>query len=326
MSLSTVSRQQTERSDHAADAWPRTITRDLAYLKTVLVNVFFSGLPGAGDRDWVLIDAGIPGQAEAIVSAAARRFQPAARPSAIILTHGHFDHVGALPSLAKLWDVPIFAHELELPYLTGRSPYPPPDATVGGGLLALCSWMFPRGPIDLGSQVHPLPADGSVPFMPGWRWIATPGHTTGHVSLFRDSDRTLIAGDAFVTTQQESALAVLAQRQEIHGPPAYYTSDWQAARKSVEALSALNPEIAATGHGVPMTGEALRTGLRALLRDFDTVAYPQHGRYAHQPAIADAGGVISVPPEKPGISPQLAFGLAAGALVGVALAGIMRRR
>ena len=327
MSLRTIEPGPPHQSTSTtAEAWPRAITNDLAYLKTVLVNVFFSGLPGAGDRDWVLIDAGIPGQTSAIVSAAARLFQPGARPSAIILTHGHFDHVGSLLSLAQLWDVPVFAHELELPYLTGRSPYPPPDATVGGGLIALFSWMFPRAPINLGDRVHSLPGDGSVPFMPGWRWVHTPGHTPGHVSLFRDSDRTLIAGDAFVTTKQESALAVIEQRQEVHGPPAYYTCDWKAARQSVEALSALNPEIAATGHGVPMTGESLRTGLRTLLRDFDTVAYPQHGRYAHQPALADARGVISVPPEKPGISPKLAFCVAGGVLAGLILGRLTGRR
>jgi hypothetical protein len=39
--------------------------------------------------------------------------------------------------------------------------------------------------------------------MPGWRWMHTPGHTEGHVCLFRNSDRTLIAGDAFTTTKQE---------------------------------------------------------------------------------------------------------------------------
>lgn len=323
MSMSTIGPARTGPDPRAAaigaEPWPRAVTGDLAYLRTILVNVFYSGLPGAGDRDWVLIDAGMPGHAGAIASAAARRFRPGARPSAIIMTHGHFDHVGSLLALAQLWDVPVFAHELELPYLTGRSAYPPPDPTVGGGLLALFSWLFPRGPIDLGARVHPLPADGSVPFMPGWRWIHTPGHTAGHVALFRDSDRTLIAGDAFVTTKQESALAVAQQRQEVHGPPAYYTSDWPSARQSVEALSALNPELAATGHGVPMTGEPLRAGLRALLKDFDTVAYPQHGRYAHQPALADARGVISVPPEPKGISPKLATCVAAGLLAGIAL-------
>jgi len=309
-----------------AGAWPRPVTSDLTYLRTAIVNVFFSGLPGAGDRNWVLIDAGMPGSAGTIADAAAREFGRNARPSAIVMTHGHFDHVGALRELAEAWDAPVYAHELELPYLTGRSAYPPPDPTVGGGMMAALSWMYPRGPIDLGGRVHALPADGSVPFMPGWRWVHTPGHTAGHVSLFRDGDRTLIAGDAFVTTKQESALAVLEQRQEIHGPPAYYTSDWAAARRSVEALSALGPEIAATGHGVPMRGEELRAGLHELLRDFDRVAYPAHGRYALQPAVADASGVVSVPPEKVGIPPALVFGLAAGALAGLTIGGLRRGR
>ena len=328
--MTTAIRQiEHERIEAAsADAWPRPVTGDLAYLRTVLVNVYFSGLPGAGDRNWVLIDAGIPGHAHAIAEAAARRFGPVARPSAILLTHGHFDHVGSLEKLAEMWDAPVFAHELELPYVTGRSPYPPPDPTVGGGLLAAMAWMFPRGPIDLGGRARRLPEDGSVPFMPGWRWVHTPGHTPGHVSFFRESDRTLIAGDAFVATKQESALAVLEQRREIHGPPAYYTPDWPCARRSVEELAKLEPALAATGHGLPIGGETLRDGLRALVRDFDEVAVPKHGRYARHPAIADANGVVSVPPEKPGLPVGLAFGLGAGVLAGLAIRSLVggRRR
>ncbi|RYE43220.1 MAG: MBL fold metallo-hydrolase, partial [Hyphomicrobiales bacterium] len=38
-----------------------------------------------------------------------------------------------------------------------------------------------------------------MPGLPEWRWIATPGHSPGHVSFYRDRDGTLIAGDAFVT-------------------------------------------------------------------------------------------------------------------------------
>src|SRR6185312_1226251 len=102
-------------------------------------------------------------------------------------------------------------------------------------------------PIDLGHKVKSLPEDKTVPGLHGWRWIFTPGHTPGHVSLFRDADRTLIAGDAIVTTQQESAYAVISQRRELHGPPMYFTPDWTSAAKSVAALAQLEPEIVASG-------------------------------------------------------------------------------
>src|SRR5436853_7439169 len=116
-----------------------------------------------------------------------------------------------------------------------------------------------------------LPADGSVPGFGEWRWIHTPGHTVGHVSLFRERDRALIAGDAFVTTKQESFLAVATQRPELHGPPAYYTTDWDAARASVERLAALRPAAVATGHGQPLAGADVAAALNALAHDFDRV-------------------------------------------------------
>lgn len=68
--------------------------------------------------------------------------------------------------------------------------------------------LFPRRPIDVSRWLQRLPEDGSVPQMPGWRWIHTPGHTPGHISFWRERDRTIIAGDAFITTNQESAYAV----------------------------------------------------------------------------------------------------------------------
>lgn len=238
-----------------------------------------------------------------------------ARPNAIILTHGHFDHAGAVKTLAEEWDAPVYAHRLEMPYLTGRSAYPPPDPSVSGAMARL-SWLYPKQPIDLVSRIQTLPDDNSVPGMMGWHWIHTPGHAPGHVSLFRDEDRTLIAGDAFVTTKQESLLAVLTQQTEVHEPPKYFTPDWDAARRSVQKLAALSANVAATGHGLPMRGEEMRQQLDRLARDFDRLAVPHGGRYDKHPAITDERGVISVPP--PPLASQLSKLIA---IAGVAALG-----
>jgi glyoxylase-like metal-dependent hydrolase (beta-lactamase superfamily II) len=247
-------------------------------LTVQIVNVCFvrvSEEPG----NWVLIDAGMPKSAEKIIEAAEELFGEGARPKAIILTHGHFDHVGAIIDLVERWQVPVYAHQLELPFLTGQQDYPKPDATVEGGLVAKISPTFPHEGIDLGTHVQALNEDGTIPHMDGWTWLHTPGHTPGHVSLFRESDRVLIAGDAFVTVKQESLYSVLTQEQEISGPPRYLTTDWEAARSSVQKLEALQPTYAITGHGIPMAAGTLRENLRKLVDEFDDIAIPDYGKY-----------------------------------------------
>ena len=239
-----------------------------------IANIVFYSIPGS--NDFVLIDAGMPKSAEEIISVAEKRFGENAKAKAIILTHGHFDHVGAIIELVEHWQVPVFAHKLELPYLTGLKDYPEPDPTVDSGLVAKMSPMFPNEAIDLGESVQELPPDGTVPFMEGFKSIHTPGHTPGHVSLFREQDGALIAGDAFVTVKQESLYKVFTQEKEVNGPPKYLTPDWAAAFDSVKKLAALNPSVAVTGHGVPMSGSELTEGLRRLVNDFDQIALPNN--------------------------------------------------
>ncbi|HEV2646884.1 MAG TPA: MBL fold metallo-hydrolase [Acidobacteriaceae bacterium] len=249
------------------------IASGLSGLKIAFVNVF-----GVQQQDgsWTLIDTAIPLSAGRIKTWAEKTFRRP--PNAIVLTHGHFDHAGAAKQLAEEWNVSVYAHPLEFPYLTGEREYAAPDWKAGGGVMPLMSPIFPRGPIDLGSRLKPLPEEGSdlaSANLPGWRLIHSPGHTPGHVSFFRESDRTLLVGDAFCTTRPESFFAAtVTQTPELHGPPAYFTSDWSAATQSVRKLAEMEPATVAPGHGKPLAGADVPQALHTLADNFERIAIP----------------------------------------------------
>ena len=154
-------------------------------LRITFVNVF--GITHR-DNSWTLIDAALPMSESYIRRWAEKHFD--GPPRAIVLSHGHFDHVSSAQGLADHWNVPIYAHPLERPYLTGQKEYPPPNAGAGGGLMSLLSPLLPRGPINLGNRLRDLPASGNGESknsqsseLPGWEILHTPGHTPGHVSF-----------------------------------------------------------------------------------------------------------------------------------------------
>lgn len=263
-------------------------------LKDVFVNIYM--ILNHFDGNWVLVDTGLKWSSSKIKKMARQIFGDDAKPSAIILTHGHFDHVGALYQLAVEWNVPVFAHYLEIPYITGKSSYPPTDPTVGGGLMSYMAWTYPTAPINIHNYANILPENGRVPGLPEWKYIHTPGHSPGHISLFRESDGVLVAGDAFVTTNAESLFSVLLQTKKISGPPKYITYDWALAKESVKSLMRLEPEVVATGHGRPMKGAGVRDSLHNLSDHFYSMATPTSGRYIDEPAVTNAAGLLYVPP------------------------------
>ena len=120
--------------------------------------------------------------------------------------------------------------------------------------------MFSRN--SLKDVVQAFDPNAPVPGLPDWECIPTPGHTPGQVAFFRTGDRVMITGDAVVTADINSFRGFLfwslrLNRQRVSGPPWYSTWNKQLAKESVVALATLEPSVLASGHGVPMQGEAI---------------------------------------------------------------------
>ncbi len=229
----------------------REIARDVAIVPTLISNAYLVG----DAASWALVDACTPGNERRIQRAAERRFGRGCRPSAILLTHGHFDHAGSAGPLADAWGVHVYAHSLELPNLTGRALYPPFDLTSPGFFTRIARF-FPTTTVNLGASISTLEPKQAIPGLPDWEMIETPGHTRGHVSFFRRSDAVLLAGDAVTTMDLDSFLGTIARRPRVCRPPVPATLDWKSARRSVEVLASLRPSLIAAGHGVPMRDAA----------------------------------------------------------------------
>jgi glyoxylase-like metal-dependent hydrolase (beta-lactamase superfamily II) len=252
---------------------------------------------------------------EAIKEAAETRYGKDSTPKAIYLTHGHPDHAGAALALAAYWDVPIYIHPMELPYVTGKADYPPLDPTTGGAL-ALIGRFYSGERIDLSDYVRPLP-EGKLPGLSGWQAVPTPGHSPGHLSFFREADRVLLAGDACTTVDLDKWDGILHNTPKLCRPPSPTTSDWVNARKSLKRLADLEPLTIAAGHGQPMSGGHIPKLLRLIA---EQAIIPLKGRYVSDPAQFDENGVTYLPPKPKDTLPgKVAVALGSAAVIGIGI-------
>ena len=109
-------------------AKPQEIALGVYWLRISIANIYYVR-SGSG---WALIDTAVPNQAATIRAGAESVFGPGAKPNAILLTHGHFDHSGSAVELARLWNVPVYLGRGEFPFIDGTRTYPLPDRSVGG--------------------------------------------------------------------------------------------------------------------------------------------------------------------------------------------------
>ncbi len=101
-------------------------------------------------------------------------------PEAILLTHGHFDHIGAVSELLRAFPVPVYAGRQEQPLLSD------PQLNLSAAYGRPMTVKEPR-----------LLEDGQEITLLGrqWKVIATPGHTAGSVCYYVEQERTLFSGD-----------------------------------------------------------------------------------------------------------------------------------
>ncbi len=194
----------------------------------------------------VLVDAGFPGQVEAIRAAVREAGVTFERLEWLILTHQDIDHIGSAGSIRQALDgrVNILAYEEEKAYIEGEK-RPLKLAQMEANLDALPEDMktvYQR--LNAGFQashvkVDQTLADGEVlPFGGGMTVIATPGHTLGHISLYLPASKTLIAGDALSVQEGRLALA-----------PAQTNYDLDMCRKSLAKLREYDIETVICYHG-----------------------------------------------------------------------------
>lgn len=258
----------------------RTAATRIVGARQIAPDVFCLGPTGRTQTDvylvasgssWVLIDTGWANDGPAIKGAAQAPFGPDTPPTSILLTHVHPDHAGSALELARAWDRPVYVHPAELGIARGdiaamTSVAGPLDTWI---VLPLMRAMGRRrreailARSNLSEVVRVSGPSATVPGLPGWMCVPSPGHTPGHVSFYRPSDRILITGDAIVTMRVNSISGLLLPRRGLSGPPWYTTWSRRAAKASIAALARLEPNVLAGGHGTPLTGAATATMVRA---------------------------------------------------------------
>jgi len=271
---------KTERGVKPEASQPQEIASGVYYLEVgkgiTRSNVYFV----RSCSSWALIDTGSAKCDRVIQEAAESLFGANTPPAAILLTHDHPDHAGSTLPLARRWGCLAYVHPDELPlvtmdfstYLSTVKQFANPlDTWVILPLLRLmpkrarASMFWASSFKEVARAFEPAT---SVPGLPDWECIPTPGHTPGHVSFFRPGDRVLITGDAVLTVHLNSLWGVLLwgtgrNKQRLSGPPWYTTWRWRAAKESVAPLARLEPRVLACGHGLPMSGAATARVLRA---------------------------------------------------------------
>jgi glyoxylase-like metal-dependent hydrolase (beta-lactamase superfamily II) len=168
----------------------------------------------AGTNEVVIIDPGYENGVELIEAALAKRGDVTVK--AILLTHGHPDHINAAPGLKQMYHAPILLHPTERQVASRFMDVSAIDSELHGGMTIS---------VDGGSlQV-----------------IDTPGHSPGHVVFYDPVSRTMIGGDLVSGNGTTGIFPPLGKMGEY--------------LDSIRRMQAYNPRVVIPGHGPTMVDQ-----------------------------------------------------------------------
>jgi glyoxylase-like metal-dependent hydrolase (beta-lactamase superfamily II) len=203
-----------------------------------------------------IIDAAMPGFYDDIPRELAAMGRKIEDVRALVLTHGHSDHLGFAERLRTERNVPVWIHDADAALAKGEvSPNNPMGKISLAPLLGFL-WLGLRNGGLKRPIVHELSTyeDGATLDVPGSPKVTlVPGHTPGSAALEMAGVDAILVGDAFCT------YAVTSGKR---GPQiAPFTADPDQARESLKRLSGTSARYALPGHGEPWTegiDEAIR--------------------------------------------------------------------
>jgi glyoxylase-like metal-dependent hydrolase (beta-lactamase superfamily II) len=176
----------------------------------------------------VLLDAGLGIHGGGIVKAVSGR-----PVSTHALTHAHGDHVGGSKKVSDALKVPVWCGADDAEAVRAGK------VVAASRIQALFNWK----PVQVAREL----VEGDE-LGPGFKVLDTPGHSPGHISLWRESDRTLLCGDVFLNMNFYTTVPALNE------PPGLFTVNPDRNRMSARRLAGLEPALVLFGHGAPSRG------------------------------------------------------------------------